>query len=138
MSLPDDRFVASETFYIRYAETDAMGIVHHSNYVVFFEEARSVYGRQRGSPYSEFEKTGHYLTVAEVNIRYVQPSVYEQQVTIYAWINEMKSRSIVFGYELHDTQTGQLLVSGTTKHICITKDGKVARIPDAWRINWAD
>ena len=61
---PTDRFVAEASFYVRYAETDAMGIVHHANHIVYFEEGRSNYARQRGSDYASFERSGHYLTVA--------------------------------------------------------------------------
>ncbi len=132
-----NRYIAETSIYIRYAETDAMGIVHHSNHIVFFEEGRSNYARLRGSDYASIERSGYYLTVAEVNARYLKPAVYGQQVTIRCWIEEMKSRSVTFGYEIVDTPTGELHVSGSTKHICITHEGKVTHIPEAWR-QWAD
>ena len=88
-----ERIVNENTFYVRYAETDAMGIVHHASYIVYFEEGRSNYARQRGSDYASFERSGHYLTVAEVNARYLKPAVYGQRITVRCWIEEMKSRS---------------------------------------------
>ena len=60
---PTDRFVSENTFYVRYAETDAMAITHHSNYIVYFEEARSHYSRVRGADYADFERSGYWLTV---------------------------------------------------------------------------
>ena len=131
-----ERFIAENTIRVRYAETDAMGIVHHRNYLVYFEEARSHYARERGQPYSDFEKAGFYLMVSEANLRFARASHYDQQITIRTWIAEMRSRSARFEYEVFDTESGEMLVTGYTKHICITQDGKVARIPDAWK-DWA-
>jgi acyl-CoA thioester hydrolase len=130
---PTDRFIAETSFHVRYAETDAMGIVHHASYIVYFEEGRSNYARQRGHTYAEFEKAGYYLTVAEVSARYVRPAQYDQRLTIRCWIEEMKSRSLTFHYEIVDAVTSELLVTGFSKHICITHEGKVTQIPDVWR-----
>ena len=58
MSANSGRFIAQTEFYVRYAETDAMGIVHHASYVVWFEEGRSTYARARGGDYAEFERSG--------------------------------------------------------------------------------
>ena len=133
---PPNIFVAETTFYTRYAETDAMGIVHHASYIVYFEEGRSNYARQRGSDYASFERSGFYLTVAEVGARYSQPARYSQRLTVRCWLAEMKSRSLTFNYEIVDADSGDVLVTGFSRHICITHDGQVARIPDSWRA-WA-
>lgn len=130
---PADRFVAETTFRIRYAETDAMGITHHSNYIVFFEEARSHYSRVVGADYAEFERSGYWLTVAEVHARYSVPTRYAQQITVRCWIEELRSRTITFGYEVVDTLTGTVCVTGSSKHVCITHAGRVAVLPDEWR-----
>jgi acyl-CoA thioester hydrolase len=134
---PTDRFVAEATFYVRYAETDAMGIVHHASHIVYFEEGRSNYARQRGSDYASFEKSGHYLTVTEVNARYHKPAYYGQQLTICCWIEDMKSRGLTFSYEIMNRGSNELLVTGFSKHICITHDGQVAKLPDEWR-KWTE
>jgi acyl-CoA thioester hydrolase len=130
---PTDRYTVENTFRVRYAETDAMGIVHHASYIIYFEEGRSQYARQRGSDYANFERTGYYLAVTEVNIRYLKPAVYDQQITVSCWLDDMKSRSLIFGYEISNPQTSELLVTGQTKHICITHSGQVTRLPDEWR-----
>lgn len=134
---PENRFVAENTFYVRYAETDAMGIVHHASFIVYFEEGRSHYARQRGSDYASFERTGHYLTVAEVHARYLKPARYGQRLTVRCWIEETRSRSVTFAYEIVDADSRDLLVTGYSKHICITHDGQVAHLPATWR-SWAD
>jgi acyl-CoA thioester hydrolase len=133
---PTGRFIAETNLYVRYAETDAMGIVHHASYIVYFEEGRSNYARQRGSDYVSFEASGLYLTVSEVNARYIKPARYGQQLTIRCWIAEMKSRGLRFGYEIIDHE-GALLVEGYSNHICISHGGQVMRLPDEWR-KWAN
>jgi acyl-CoA thioester hydrolase len=128
-----ERFVSENTFYVRYAETDAMGIVHHSSYIIYFEEARSHYSRVRGINYAELEKSGFWLTVSEVRARYKVPARYAQQITARCWVEALKSRSVVFGYEIVDAETKTVLVTGQSKHICIDHQGQVRKIPETWR-----
>lgn len=130
---PTDRFVSENEFYVRYAETDAMGIVHHSAYIVYFEEARSHFSRVRGADYADFERSGFWLTVTEVHARYKVPSRYGELLKALCWIEEMRSRSVVFGYEIVEAETGIVHVTGKTKHICITHDGQPTKLPEAWR-----
>lgn len=132
-----ERFTAETTFYVRYAETDAMGIVHHASYIVYFEEGRSHYARMRGSDYASFERSGYYLTVAEVAARYVKPARYGQRITVRCWIAELKSRTVTFEYEIVDADTRETFVTGFSKHICITHDGRVSTLPAEWRA-WGD
>ncbi|MAS34347.1 MAG: hypothetical protein CL610_10090 [Anaerolineaceae bacterium] len=129
----EDRYVAETTFYVRYAETDAMGIVHHGSYITYMEEGRTNYARQRGSDYASFERSGFYLTVTEIHTRYLKPARYGLRLTVRCWIEDMKSRSIVFAYEIIDTDTKELFVTGQSKHVCITHDGHVTRLPESWR-----
>lgn len=130
---PTDRTIIETTFYVRYAETDAMGIIHHASYIVYFEEGRSNYARQRGSDYASFERSGYYLTVSEVTARFIKPAHYGRQITVRCWIDDMKSRGLTFGYEIVDAQSRELLVEGHSKHICITHAGQVAHLPNEWR-----
>jgi acyl-CoA thioester hydrolase len=134
---PKDCFVAEAQITVRYAETDAMGIVHHMQYVVYFEVGRTEYSHQRGKPYSEFEETGRYLTVTEISVQYRQPARYDQHLRILTWIESLKSRGLTFAYEIRDVETDQLIANGWTKHICVDHDGKVIRIPEEWRA-WAN
>jgi len=110
-----------------------MGIVHHSTFLVWFEEGRSHFLRARGTSFTAFEKEGVSLAVSEVRIRYSQPARYDQQVTIRCWIEEVKSRQVTFGYQVTDPLSGAELVSGSTKHICVDRQGKVTKIPEHWR-----
>ncbi|MBK8026119.1 MAG: acyl-CoA thioesterase [Chloroflexi bacterium] len=134
--MTQEHYVAETTLYVRYAETDAMGIVHHASYIVYFEEGRSHYARSRGSDYASIERSGIYLTVTEVNARYIKPAVYGQRIAVRCWIGEMRSRGLTFEYEIVDADTREILVQGHSKHIAITREGQVTRIPDTWRV-WA-
>lgn len=134
---PKDVFVAETTLRVRYAETDSMRIVHHSNYIVYFEEGRSEYARQKGTPYSTFEESGFFLVVTEVGARYGKTAYYEQFITVRTWVSEMKSRGMTFSYEVVDADSGEVLVTGFSKHICTTKEGRPTKIPQSWRI-WKD
>lgn len=126
-------FVAETSFHVRYAETDAMGIVHHAAYIVYFEEGRSHYMRERGSSYAEFEKGGQYMAVTEVHARYVRAARYDQKIRIRCWVEQIRSRGLTFQYELADYDTGDLLVTGTSKHICLDKEGHVIKFPAEWQ-----
>lgn len=133
MPPPASAFVCETSFNVRYAETDAMAVVHHASHIVYFEEGRSSYARARGSSYAEFEKTGHFLVVSEVSARYIKAARYDQRLTIRTWIAGRKSRGVVFQYEIMDALTGDVLVTGQSKHICVNRDGRPALLPEAWR-----
>ena len=124
--------VGKTSLRVRYAETDAMGIVHHSSYIVWFEEGRSSFMRSAGFPYSQIEKTGFYLTVTEVTARYRQPARYDDLLMIHTRLGELRSRGLRFDYEIVRAVDKALLVSGHTKHICITHTGAPTRIPAAF------
>ncbi len=126
-------FVAETTFHVRYAETDKMGIVHHAAYVVWLEEGRSQWMRSHGSSYASFERDGISLAVTELLVRYARGTRYDQRVTVQCWVEEVKSRKMSFGYRVLDAETGDLLVSATTRHICLNREGQVTTIPQKWR-----
>jgi acyl-CoA thioester hydrolase len=122
------------TFHVRYAETDQMGIVHHSAYVVWLEEGRSQWMRMHGSSVVQFEQDGLQLAVSEISLRYHQPARYDQRVTVRCGVTSVRSRQIQFNYEVVDTETGAMLVSGCTQHICLDNAGNITKIPDKWRL----
>jgi acyl-CoA thioester hydrolase len=121
-------FISKSILRVRYAETDAMGIVHHSRYIPWFEVGRSDWLREAGLSYTEFSNMGYYLTVVEVGVRYLKPALYDELVTVYTWVSELKSRGLRMEYEVVN-EAGERLVTGFTRHICITHDGHPARLP---------
>src|SRR5690606_491296 len=81
---------------VRYAETDQMGVVYHANYFVWCEIARTELSRRRFVPYSELEKRGVLLAVAEASMRYHAPARYDDDVRVRTWISEVRSRIVTF------------------------------------------
>jgi len=114
---------------VRYAETDAMGIVYHTNYIVWFEVGRGEFMRQRGGNYREFEEQGLYLPLTAVDARFLAPARYDDVVVVKTSVSEARSRSVTMYYEVLMQDTGQLLVTGHTKHLCTDRDGRVRRFP---------
>ena len=121
------------TLRVRYAETDAMGIVYHSNYIVWFEVGRGEYMRQQGGDYAQWEAGGYYLPVIEVQARYLAPARYGDLVKVRTWVEEARSRQVTFAYEVVMAETGQLLATGRTKHVCVDEEGAIKTIPQAMR-----
>jgi acyl-CoA thioester hydrolase len=127
------RFVET-TFHVRYAETDQMGIVHHSAYVVWLEEGRSQWMRAHGSSVVQFEQDGLRLAVSEISLRYHRPARYDQRVTVRCGVTSVRSRQIQFSYEVVDADTGATFVTGYTQHICLDSAGNVTKIPNKWQL----
>jgi acyl-CoA thioester hydrolase len=121
--------VVETTFRVRYAETDAMGIVHHADYLVWFEVGRGEYFRALSRDYGQWEHDGYFLPVSEVHARYHAPARYGDLVIVRTWVERVRSRSLTLGYEVRKADTEQRLVSGWTKHICMDHENRARRLP---------
>src|SRR3989304_1942420 len=122
--------IVETTFYVRYAETDQMGIVHHSHYVVWMEEGRSEYMRRNGLDYVAIEQRGLAFAVTEVNVRYLVPAHYNERVTVRTRIDSLRSRALTFGYEIINADTRQRLATGSVNLMLIDRQGQVVPLPD--------
>jgi acyl-CoA thioester hydrolase len=119
---------------VRYAETDQMGIVHHSNYLVWFEIGRSDFCRARGFSYKDMEeKDNALLVVAESYVRYKSPAFYEDILLIRTHVGEVRSRSIRFIYEVHRTSDETLVAEGETLHLVTDENKKVRTLPQIYK-----
>ena len=131
---PENRRIAETTFRVRFAETDQMQIVHHAAYIVYLEEGRSELWRQFGASYSSFEDAGFSLAVTEIQAQYLASARYDQRVIVRTWIEDLRSRSLTYGYEIWNAETRQVLVTGMSKHVCIDREGQIRRIPEEWKL----
>lgn len=126
-------FVDETALRVRYAETDAMGVVHHSQYVIWFEVGRSSFMRNSGASYAEIERAGHQFRIAEIGARYHAPACYDQVVAVRTWLSELHSRGLTFSYAIVRPAAGdeseQVLVTGFTRLICTDRTGQVHRLP---------
>jgi acyl-CoA thioester hydrolase len=126
--MPND--IVETTFHVRYAETDQMGIVHHAAYVIWMEEGRSEFMRQKNVDYAEVEKRGLSLAVTELNVRYIASAHYGEQVTVRTWVDSLRSRVLVFAYEIINAESKQKLITGSVKLIMIDQQGQVVTMPE--------
>ena len=99
---------------VRYAETDKMGIVHHSNYPVWFEIARTDFIKALGVPYSVLEEKGLMLPLIGLSCRYIKPAYYEDEIVISACVSSLHYAKIEFYYTVKRGE--ELLTTGKTIH----------------------
>ena len=119
---------------VRYAETDKMGIVHHSNYLIWFEAGRSDLCRARGFSYKEMEENDDALmVVAESYVRYKSPAYYEDLLYVRTRIAEIRSRSIRFIYEVVRSTDETLIAEGETLHLVTDSSKRVKQIPETYK-----
>jgi len=114
---------------VSYGETDAMGIVYHSEYIHFFERSRGELSRNRGLSYVEVEKAGFLLPVKEVQCRYRVPARYDDLIWIHPRIVEWRRASVRFQYEIYDESRTTLLCEGMSLHACTDRTGRPVAIP---------
>lgn len=112
-----------------YADTDAMGVVYHTNYIRWFEIGRTELMRDMGVVYAELEKQGYHLPVTELYCHYNSPARYDQVVRVETRISFMRRASIRFEYEVWDQPREKLLVEGFSVHAFINGKGKIIRPP---------
>lgn len=114
-----------------YADTDAMGIVYHTNYIRWFEIGRTELMRDLGIIYSELEKDGYYLPVIQVYCHYLAPARYDEILRVETTVKFMRRASIRFDYEIKDEDGKRTLVEGYSVHTFTNSEGKIVRAPRA-------
>ncbi len=111
---------------VRYAETDQMGVVHHANYLVWFELARTALCAQTEYPYSRIEtELDVWLMVSGVHASYRGGARYGDRIAISAWIQQLRSRTVHFGYAVR--RDSDVLVEGVTEHVWVDRGTKKPR-----------
>lgn len=119
---------------VRYAETDQMGIVHHSNYLIWFESGRSDLCRAKGLSYRAMEKEENALmVVAESYVRYKSPAFYDDVLIVKTQVAEVRSRSIRFIYEIIRTSDDTLIAEGETLHLVTDEQKRVRMVPEIYK-----
>jgi len=116
------------SFRVRYAETDRMGLLHHANYIVYFEMGRTELLRERGISYRDIEDSGHLLVVIEVGCKFKRPAYYDDLLTLRTTVERVTHVKIVHRYEVF--RDGVLLAEGHSTLACVDRDGKPQALPD--------
>lgn len=118
---------------VRYAETDQMGVVYHSNHLIWFEVGRVELMRQMGFSYRDMErKDGRFIAVAEATCRYRAPVYYDEEVIVRTRLKSVRESVVAFSYELLRADNGALLAEGETLHIVTDTSMKIAALPEKY------
>ena len=113
---------------VRYAETDRMGLLHHANYLVYFEQGRTELLRQTGRTYKELEDGGHFLVLAKIEVRYRLPARYDDLLTLRTIVTRATPVRIEHRYEV--LRNGQLLAEGSSTLACVDREGRLQAMPE--------
>ncbi|MCI9216620.1 thioesterase family protein [Lachnospiraceae bacterium 42-17] len=119
------------THKVQYYETDQMGIVHHSNYIRWFEEARTDFMEQMGLGYEQMEEKGILSPVLSVEADYLRMVHFGETVTIEAFIKEYNGIKLTVGYEIFSDRTEMVHCRGTSKHCFINREGRPLSLKQA-------
>lgn len=118
---------------VRYVETDAQGIVHHSAYIPYLEIARTDFMRRLGFPYVEMERDGLNLSVVDLHLRYRQSARYDDLLRVSCWVERMTHVSVTLGYTVLREADDATLATGNTKLACVDRaTGRPRRLPRAF------
>lgn len=116
---------------VRFAETDQMGIAHHSAYVVWLEAARIEWLRDHGHSYKRLEAEGISFAVSNLQIDYLKSAFFDDLLTLTTHLTDLRSRRVAFSYQI--ARGGELVARATSSHTPLTPTGKVTRLPQQWQ-----
>ncbi len=120
---------------VKYADTDAMGIVYNGRYLEYFEVGRTELLRAHGLPYSQVENAGYQLPLLEAYVRYKIPARYDDLIEVEAAVDKLYSSKIHIDYVLRRQATGEILATGHTEHVFIKKGSIKPVRPPAFYLN---
>jgi acyl-CoA thioester hydrolase len=122
------------TLRVRYAETDQMGVVYHSNYLVWFEVGRVEFMRAMGYDYKSMETEDDcHIVVVEAHCRYEKPARYDQVLKVRTRVEQWRNRVVKFNYEIFLDENSCLLATGYTTHVVCGRDGRPKSLPAKYR-----
>jgi acyl-CoA thioester hydrolase len=113
---------------VRYSETDAMGYLHHANYITYFEIARTELFRSLGGDYRAMEERGFFLVVVSVECKYKRPARYDDELVIKVKLAQWTGAKLIHEYEVH--RKDELVATGRTVLACVNRNGEVQRITE--------
>ena len=121
---------AEITFKVRYAETDQMGVVHHSKYAVYFEMGRTELMRACGVSYRQMEETGALFVVAKLSTHFLAPARYDDDLRLVTRTSRLTRARIEHEYELYRQSDNRLITKATSTIACVDSDGQIIAIPE--------
>ena len=115
-------YISETEITVRYAETDRMGIVHHSRYYPWFEAARGDFIKKFGIKYSEMEEMGILMPLTETHAKYIRGVTYEDEVIVTCKLVNLGVAKCTFEYEVIKKDDGMIVTKGSTVHGFVDKD----------------
>jgi acyl-CoA thioester hydrolase len=124
---------ADTTIRVRYAETDQMGVAHHSNHLIWFEAGRVDLCRHLGFEYKQMEiEDDSFIVVAEASCRYKRPVHFDDVLTVRTRVTQSQKRMIRFGYEIFN-KMNELIATGETLHVICDRAGRPKSLPEKYK-----
>jgi acyl-CoA thioester hydrolase len=124
---------------VRYAETDKMGVVYHSNFIIWFEVGRVELLRQLGFNYRDMEiEDDCHIAVVDVRCRYKQPARYDDEIVVRTSLKNMRESLLHFGYEIARADDCALLAEGESTHIVVNSKFEKVGLPEKYREAFAE
>jgi len=114
---------------VRYGETDQMGYVYYGNYPLYYEVARTDMIRKIGWTYSQMEKSGIMMPVVSLNVKYLRPAFYDNELTIKVKVKDIPTKKMEFEYEVFNEQNKLINTGNTTLVFVDMKTGKTTNPP---------
>ena len=130
-NIPSNASVSCLEHRVTFFETDAMKIVHHSNYILFFELARVVWLDEWDEPYLRYFESDVHLATTKVHVEYKMSARFDDRIQIHTWLEWVRGASLRMAYSID--RGDDHLVSGWTEHAAVSSEGKIRRIPKANR-----
>ena len=116
------------TIRVRYAETDRMGLLHHANYLVYFEQGRTELLRQMGFTYKDLEDQGFLLVLTKIEVRYKRPASYDDLLTVRTIVVKTTAVRIDHRYEVY--RADEMLAEGSSTLACVDRTGRPQALPE--------
>ena len=121
-------YISQTKIIVRYAETDKMGIVHHSNYLIWFEAGRTDFIKGSSISYSEMEEKGILIPLSESSCKYISGAKYEDELIIKTWIKELTPVKVEFNYSILREKDQKELTKGSTLHVFVNNNFKIINL----------
>ena len=129
--IPSGAVVTTVCRQVSFYQTDAMGVVHHANYLHFMEDVRTAWLKEHDRSYTEYLAVERHFAVTRVEVEYLRPARYYDQLSITAALLWVGAASAGFVYDIR--RDGELIATAYTEHAMVDNQGKLRRIPREWR-----
>jgi acyl-CoA thioester hydrolase len=127
---------ASSTFCVRFSEVDAMGIVWHGNYALYFEDVREKFDKKYGISFYDIKRAGFGAPLVELSFKYKQPLQHGQTAVATVFYHNTEAAKVIFEYEIRDRETGMLLTAGRSVQVFVDRDNQLVITNPTFYLDW--